>query len=103
MHFLWIARDGLIYQMIGIGPTEKDPLLKKTALSFRRITEQERRSITAVRLRLVVADGASTLDELTKGAGSTWIEGMTGIVNEMEPIATPAVGTIIKVARRERY
>ncbi len=101
--YLWVTIGDLTYQLIGAGPDRYKEELKKTVLSLRPLTEQERSSITGIRLRIAVAEADETLAELTQRTDNVWSPAYTAMVNNIPEDAKLEAGQLIKIARKELY
>jgi predicted Zn-dependent protease len=93
----------MTYQLIGLGPERYRELLKATALSLRPMTEEERRSVTAKRLRLVEARAGETLAELGQRAGNSWSPAYTALVNNLPADRPLEAGQWVKISHEEPY
>jgi predicted Zn-dependent protease len=103
LHFLWVRMGTMTYQLIGLGPERYRELLKATALSLRPMTEEERRSVTAKRLRLVEARAGETLAELGQRAGNSWSPAYTALVNNLPADRPLEAGQWVKISHEEPY
>ncbi|MHC4697188.1 MAG: M48 family metalloprotease [Planctomycetota bacterium] len=103
MHFLWVACRGLIYQMIGLAPERYRDTLRRTALSFRPLTGEERSSIKQIRLRIVAATDGERLRQLSKRTGNVWDLGETAIANGIDSTEPLGAGQLIKIAVSQTY
>ena len=103
MHFLWVARDGLMYQMIGMTTERHQELLRKTALSFRQLSSKERSSIKETRIRIVSAREGESLKRLSQRTKNVWNPQRTALMNgisEQEPLKQ---GQLLKIAVSQKY
>lgn len=103
IHFLWVRMGRMTYQLIGIGPEKYRSLLKETAMSLRPMTEEERRSVTAKRLRVVEARAGETLEELGRRAGNGWTPAFTAIANNLPADRPLEAGQLVKISHEEPY
>jgi len=103
----WIAKDGLIYQVLGATtPTRWDehrPTFEASARSFRQASEAELASVRENRLRLVEATPGQTLGAIAKRGGNQWSVAKTAAANAMESTTKLNGGESVKVSRREPY
>jgi predicted Zn-dependent protease len=103
MRFLWISYKGLIYQFIGLAPERYRPVLKKTALSFRPLSNKEKRSILETRLRVVQARSGETLKRLSKRTKNIWNTNITAVVNGLDISQRLKKGQLVKIAVSQPY
>jgi len=103
MHFLWVAREGLMYQMIGITPERHKEDLRRTALSFRQLTPEERSSIEETLIRVVSAQEDEDLNHLCRRTNNVWNPQITALMNgitEQQPLKQ---NQPVKIAVKEKY
>ncbi|MCG8588256.1 MAG: M48 family metalloprotease [Proteobacteria bacterium] len=74
-----------------------------TTRSFRPLTEEERRSLRATRLRVVTARKGETLEALGRRTGSVWSAGEAAVYNGVFATHRFAGGEQVKIARSEPY
>jgi predicted Zn-dependent protease len=103
MHFLWVAYNGYIYEMIGLAPERYREALRKTALSFRPLTNKERSSIRETRLRIVKARQGENLDRLSERTHNEWDLPTTAVMNGMKTAQVLKKGQLVKVAVSQKY
>jgi len=103
MHFLWVASGGLIYQMIGLAPERYRDVLRRTALSFRPLTADERSSIKETRMRIVAAKHGENLRELSKRTGNVWSLRETEIANGLSGTRSLIADQLVKIAVMETW
>jgi predicted Zn-dependent protease len=101
--YLWVTIGNLTYQLIGAGPDRYKADLKKTVLSLRPLTSQERNSITGIRLRIAVAKSGETLAQLGQRTGNVWPVDYTAMMNNIPENSMLTDGQLIKIARKEPY
>ncbi len=103
----WIAKDGLIYQLLGACPADRWSEHRRTfeaaAGSFRAPTDQELRNVVESRLRLVEARGGEALTAIAKRGGNNWSPARVAAANAMKTSDKPRAGEPIKISKRERY
>ena len=103
----WIAKDGLVYQVLGAAPSSRwnahRATFEATANSFRPISEAELRELRENRLRLATARQGETLQQLATRAGSEWSAGKIGVANAMATEERLSGGELVKISRREPY
>jgi len=103
----WIAHGGLVYQVIGLGPTKRFeellPVFTSVAHSFRPLTTAERGSIKEKRIRLVKARGGETVEALTARSHTAWSKEQVAVANGLEAQTALKEGQVIKVAMTETY
>jgi len=103
LHFVWVAGDGLVFKLIAAAPDRFRPDLADTAMSLRTITDAERRSVRAVRLRIATARRGEGIAELGRRTGNTWNATETALANALDPAVRFQGGELVKIARSEAY
>jgi predicted Zn-dependent protease len=103
MHFLWVAKQGLIYQMIGLAPQHHRETLKTSALSFGSLKPEQRASIMEIRLDIVSAKLGESLAQLSSRTGNIWDLPTTALMNEMSTDQSLKQGEPVKVAVSQKY
>ena len=103
IYYLWVTIRDLTYGLIGAGVDRYKENLRKTVLSLRPLTSEERNSITGIRLRIAKAKSGETLAELGKRTGNVWETDYTAMVNNIPENTILEKGQLIKIAREEPY
>jgi predicted Zn-dependent protease len=103
MHFLWVASRGLIYRMIGLAPEYHRETVKKTALSFRPLTVEEKSSILETRVRIASAQAGEDIIGLSDRTGNVWDAQTTAVMNGIRTEAPLKQGQLIKIAVSQEY
>jgi predicted Zn-dependent protease len=103
LHFAWVTMKGTTYQLIGLAPERHREALRNAALSLRPLTEVERGAVTGKRLRIVAARAGERLENLGARSGNVWSPAYTAIVNGLNVEAELRAGTLVKIAREERW
>ena len=103
----WIACDGLIYRIAGIAPLDRlaelRPDFKRTADSFHRLSDAERREIFEDRLRLTEVRAGETLEAVNQRSENQWDSARTALANGIQEESKLVPGTWLKIARSEPY
>jgi predicted Zn-dependent protease len=107
LHLTWIAYDGRIYEITGL----TSPALFATfrsafadsADSFAALTEQQRRSIEATRLKILEARGGESLARLLDRAGAAWSPSVAAVANGLQEGVPLRAGQLVKAPAREPY
>lgn len=103
----WIAKDGLVYQVLGAAPPSRwdahRPIFEATARSFRPLTTEELREIPEDRLRLVTSRSGETISDLVLRTESQWSAPRVAVANAMDSNAKLPDGQLIKISKSERY
>jgi predicted Zn-dependent protease len=103
----WIAKDGLVYQVLGAAPArrwnEHRPTFETATKTFRAPSDDELAEVREDRLRLVEARAGQTVGELATQGQNQWSVEKTAAANAMEPKTKLSGGESIKVSRREAY
>ena len=103
----WIAHEGRIYRLIaGMEPgaaRKYKGLFRRFAHSFRPLTEEERATLTELRLRIATAFEGETLTELSARTGNEWDLTFTAVINDLFVPDLLEAGQRLKIAVREPY
>ncbi len=75
----------------------------RTIASFRPLTEDERASITELRLVLVPAKSGERLEDVSKRSGNQWSAAETALVNGLTGSEKLATGFLVKTAHETPY
>lgn len=107
LHLTWIASDGMIYRIAGMGKKSGwaglQPLFRETAGSFRLPTKAELAQVTELRVAVVRARSGESLEALMKRSGSELEVKEIAVGNGIQADATLKQGQLIKIAKRVRY
>lgn len=103
MHFLWVACEGLMYQMIGMAPERYQGSLRKTALSFRQLSSKERSSIKETRIRIVSAHEGESLTQMCQRTKNVWDPQTTALMNGINKQTSLKQGQLLKIAVKQKY
>ena len=103
----WIAHGGLIYQVVGIAPTNRfetmQAVFHAVSHSFRPLTSPERANIKEKRIRLVKAHAGETIEALATRTNSAWKKEQIAVSNNLTVGDSLKEGQLIKVAIAEPY
>ncbi|MFW2389550.1 MAG: M48 family metalloprotease [Polyangiales bacterium] len=103
----WIAKDGLVYQVLGATTGDRWAQHRRTfesaAKSFRESTRIELEALRESRLRLVAARTQETLAAVGKRSESQWSAPKLSVANAMKTTKKLSQGVLIKIAKKERY
>jgi len=103
----WIHHDGMIYRLSGFtldGRFDRYAgVFRAFPRSFRPITEDERTSVTELRMRVVEARAGETLAELGRRTGNEWDPLETAVYNGVAPARPLEAGQQLKIAVRVPY
>jgi predicted Zn-dependent protease len=107
LDFTWIAHRGIVYRILGIGPTSRigayRPLFDQTVSSFRAMTPADTAQIRETRLRVATARAGERPAEIARRTGSAWSADEIAVANGLAADARLAAGQLIKVAVPEPY
>ena len=107
MELTWIAHGGLIYQIMGVTTLERfdavAELMRKSAHSFRPLTNEERAQILVTRLQVVEGEQGETIAELAERVGTPWSVEAISVVNRKPATTTLEAGELIKVGIQNSY
>ena len=103
----WIAKDGLIYQVLGATTGDRwkghRPTFEAAAKSFRQPTANELAALHQNHLRLVAARTNETLTAIAKRTASQWSAPKLSVANGMPKTKKLSAGDLIKIAKQERF
>ncbi len=103
----FIPYGGLVYRVVGVGPTFKAgdflPFVTSTARSFRPLTPEERASIQVLHLDVVEAREGEDLTALGKRTGNAWNPLRTAVLNGRTASARFDGGEPVKIVRQQPY
>jgi len=104
---VWIAYSGRIWRIQGVasGPTYRSSkgAFKSTMRSFRPLTEKEKKSVQAIRLRVLQARAGESLQQLGKRTKNQWTVHETAVRNGIFADEVLSQGQELKVAIAEDY
>lgn len=107
LELTWIAHGGLIYQVMGISAPKKfevvEDVMRRSAHSFRPLTNEERASILVIRVRVVEGVQGETIAELAERIGTPWSVESIAVVNRKPVGERLRAGELIKVGIPESY
>jgi predicted Zn-dependent protease len=107
MELTWIAHGGLIYQVMGVATLERfdavEELMRKSAHSFRPLTDEERSHILVTHLQVVESEQGETIAELAERVETPWSVEAISVVNRKPATVALEAGQLMKVGIRESY
>jgi len=95
---LWIAKDGIVLQWIGVAPEDRAAELAAIVESLRPLTPAGRDSIVEHRLRIVRARAGESLTALGRRNANVWIPARFALVNGVDADHVYAGGEPVKIA-----
>lgn len=99
IYFLWIAYDGIIFQVIGLSTAAQRPLLRAAIDSIRPLTRDELASTHRRSLEVVTATASETLADLGVRTENSWSTQATAVANGLDAALPLREGQPIKIAR----
>lgn len=99
----WIKTEQVMLNIMGMGYTKYSPALESTAMSIRPLTEDEKGSISAVRIRLEKARDNESLQALSERSGNVWDVETTALMNGLDKDIQFKENTLVKIAKKEPY
>lgn len=104
---VWIAYGGSIWRILGVasgpGYNVHKRAFKSTMRSFRPLTESEKKSVQAIRLRVVEAKEGESLKEFGKRTKNEWTVHETAVRNGVFADVVMPQGSKLKIAIAEPY
>ena len=103
----FIPHGGLMYRLMAVAPRGRwQSYLGRAhnvARSFRPLSDEERRSVEQVKLRVVAAQEGEGLAALGSRTGNAWDPGRTAVLNGVFVDARFGEGDAVKIARSAPY
>jgi predicted Zn-dependent protease len=107
MELTWIAYGGLIYQIMGVATLKRfeavEELMRKSAHSFRPLSDEERSQILVTRLQVVAGEQGETIAELAERVGTPWSVEAISVVNRKPATTALEAGELMKVGIQNSY
>ncbi len=103
VYALWVRSEHTMFRVLTAGLDRYTDTLKQSVLSLHDMTETERKSILAHRLRIETARAGETLAGLSVRTGNLWSPELTQAVNGLGWDAVLKAGQRVKVMRAEPY
>ncbi|MDJ0928545.1 MAG: M48 family metalloprotease [Gammaproteobacteria bacterium] len=103
IYYVWIRSDRTMFQIIAAGLDSYTETMRQAALSLRNMTQEERESIMAYRVRIATAEAGESIADLSGRTGNLWNEPLTEATNGRTSGAALEDGELIKILRAERY
>ncbi len=103
----WIALDGYVFQLAGVGPSNAwktlGPVLDEASGSFHRLTPEERKEIFEDRVRIASAQEGETLEALAERTESQWDAEVIAVANGLDEAVVLEEGQLVKITKKEHY
>jgi predicted Zn-dependent protease len=107
LELTWIAHGGLIYQVMGVAALERfdavEEIMRKSANSFRALTDDELSQILVVKLQIVAARQGESIAGLAERVKTPWSAEAISVVNHKSATAPLEAGELLKVGIHKRY
>jgi len=103
VYYLWVNSGRSVFQVIAVGANRFTDRLRDTALSLRNLTPDERHSIYAYRIRIVLAADGESLVALSARTNNIWSPEFTAAINGLPVAAELQRDTSIKILSREPF
>jgi predicted Zn-dependent protease len=107
LQLTWISHDGLVYRIMGAAsPRDFDSMLStfnESMGSFHVLSASELNEIHQNTLRITTTKKREDLEQLGKRTRNQWPVDQTEVANALESGIAPASGSLIKIAKSERY
>jgi predicted Zn-dependent protease len=103
LFYLFVTTPGETFTLMAMGLEEYLPDLRATAMSFHRLSPQEKTSITGMRVRTVASRPGESLPQLSARAGNAWPLDLTAVINGADTAAPDTDGRLYKIMRTEAY
>lgn len=107
LRFTWIAKDGLIYEVVGAAPAsrfaEHQRTIAAAADSVRPLEGEELAEVEVDRLRLVEARSGETLTDVAARSHSAWTPAQMSVANDIPEGTAIPPGELVKITKTEAY
>ncbi len=103
VYYVWIEARPNIFKIVALGPERYFEPMRETAESVRRLTQEERESIIAERIRIVPAADGETVAQLSARTGNAMDAKLTAAINGRDAGEALAAGEPVKILRVESY
>ena len=103
IYYVWIRSDRMMFQIIAAGLDSYTEAMRQAALSLSNMTQEERESIMAYRVRIATAEAGESIADLSGRTGNLWNEPLTEAANGRSSGAALKGGELVKILRAERY
>jgi len=99
----WIQYGQLIYQLIGLGSMNNEENFRSSIFSFRKLTEDEKRSISVLKIYVAKANQGESLRDFCERTVNEWNPRFTAIANGISENSVLKEGQLLKIVRKELY
>ncbi len=99
----WILKGNLTYQMIGTGAKKFEKDFETTARSFHAITDEERKKVAGIAIRVRTAKDNESLEQFSSRTGNALNADFTSVINAIDPNEKLKSGQVLKIGRVEQY
>ena len=103
VYYLWIRSGRTMFRVLAAGLDRYTETMKQSLLSLHDMTEAERKSIVAHRLRIETAQAGENLAGLSARSDNLWSPELTEAVNGLNPDGRLRAGQAVKIMRAERF
>ena len=103
IYYLWVNARNTTFRFIAAGADSFRDQLRDTVLSLRTLTDEEKASIYAYRIRSVTARAGESVDVLSERSGNYFSPELTGAVNGFPDTTVLKQDQLVKILRRKAY
>lgn len=103
IYYVWVNLRRSTFQVVAMGADRYREALRDTALSLRDMTDDEKKSIVAYRIRIATAEAAETVEDLSARTGNEFSAEFTTVINGLPAGVNLDAGAPIKILSREPY
>lgn len=103
LYYLFVSIENTRFTVMSMGLERYREVLRKTVLSLRQLTPQERKSIGGQRLRIADVRPGETLSSFGERVDNQWSPELTEIINGIDPGEPLETGRRLKLVHHERY
>jgi predicted Zn-dependent protease len=103
IHLLWLSKGAHMYQFTGIGYDRHKEAMRKTVLSLRPISQEDRAHLKQTMLKVVLAQEGETIEALSKRSKNVMDIQKTALMNDVSLDQKLPVGYPVKIGVKVPY
>ena len=103
VYYVWINLRQSTFQIVAVGADRYREALRETALSLRGMTEDEKQSIVAYRIRIATALDGESIDDLSVRTENVLSGELTAAINGVPNAALLDAEALVKILSVESY
>ena len=103
IYYAWVNSQRITFQIVGVGADLYRQQLRDTALSLRDMTDDERGSVVAYRIRIASAEAGETLEQLAVRTNNEFSTELTAAINGIPVDSELDAESLVKILSKESY